>query len=134
VLHRAVRARQGHKPSQAQIPAGSSRQTAPHRRSPRPAATRTPQPHPGHPNRIPAAALDLTRSGQPGSPENACHHHGPDIGSIRPHRPRPRQLNPARPVAPAPASQGRDRRPATGVPVLRPAIGLGMLWLVSRRG
>jgi hypothetical protein len=56
-------------------PARSSRQTAPHRRSPYPAATRTP-------NRIPATALGLTHSGQPGSPENACRHHGPGAGSI----------------------------------------------------
>jgi len=24
----------------------------------------------------------MTRSGRPGSPENACRHHGPDVGSI----------------------------------------------------
>jgi hypothetical protein len=34
------------------------------------------------PNRIPATVLDLTRSGQPGSPENVCRHHGPDADAI----------------------------------------------------
>jgi hypothetical protein len=37
---------------------------------------------PTHPNRIPAAALGLTHSGQPGSPENVYRYHGPGAGSI----------------------------------------------------
>ncbi len=36
----------------------------------------------GNPNRIPATALGLTHSGQPGSPENVYRHHGPDADSI----------------------------------------------------
>ncbi len=34
------------------------------------------------PNRIPATVPGMTRSGQPGSPENVYRHHGPDVGSI----------------------------------------------------
>jgi hypothetical protein len=37
---------------------------------------------PAYPNRIPATAPGLTHSGQPGSPQNAYRHHGPDAGSI----------------------------------------------------
>ena len=36
----------------------------------------------GNPNRIPATALGLTHSGQPGSPENVYRQHGPDADSI----------------------------------------------------
>jgi len=73
-----VRTRQGHRPTQSWIPGQIV--PADHAAPPVtiPGGHPHAQPHPGHPNRIPATALGLTRSGQPGSPETVYRHHGPD--------------------------------------------------------